>query len=209
MELIDQFTSAIAKFEEERKLKDVYYAQIRDRYENIAGYNLKMFSTYSKDDSSQTKTDKSKSKAHGEVFTPMWLVDEMVETAIEPGYQDKVWMDMCSGYGAFSIRLLQKVYEDGEDVKTFLEDKLMLAEYQVSSAVKLLYIFGPNVNLYIGDSLTLEEDMDPGIWMEAGGKWHKVKKDWVKRAHKLLDDDFETNRDKVIDKLMQFKAKKR
>ncbi len=48
----------------------------------------------------QTKTSKDKSKAHGEVFTPLPLVDKMIEKKEDAYWLDesKVNCDLCTGY---------------------------------------------------------------------------------------------------------------
>ena len=141
-------------------------AVIKSRYEEVAGYELKPFGTYSKDDISQTNTNKSKSKAHGEVFTPLWLVDEMVAKATTSGvnlyhtYKTGGILDMCSGYGAFTIRLMPKFNKHmPTGVLTLLKNRLFMNEFQLISAAKLLYIFGKDINLHIGDSLVLPKDI--------------------------------------------------
>jgi hypothetical protein len=165
------------------------------RYEEIAGYELKKFGTYSKDEPQQTVTNKSKSKDHGEVFTPMWLVDEMVKESVDniTVPQNKVWMDMCTGYGAFTMRILNYLndYYYSFNAKKYLKENIMMNEWQISSAIKLIYIFGTDINLYIGDSLALKSDMNPGIWVEVDGTWLKLGVKGIIKHYNALIKDFD------------------
>lgn len=132
---------------------------------------------------SQVKTNKAMSDKHGEVFTPLWLVDEMLDRVPDDGWldQDKITMDLCSGYGQFSIRMLRKKYSilgEGFNIKGFLRDTHNFNEIQLSSCFKLLYVFGTGINLFIGDSrqLTKLDESDKGIlyYSEAEGKWVSI-----------------------------------
>ena len=124
------------------------------RYEQVAGYTLRGFGEYSRDDKAQTATDKAKSKEHGEVFTPLWLVDEMVKASIEyldiDSLGDTVTSDCCAGYGAFTIRMAQQMPE--HKVEEWLQYYHLMTEYQISSVLRLIYIFGTDINLIQGDS---------------------------------------------------------
>jgi len=119
----------------------------------------------------QVKTDKSKSDEFGEVFTPLWLVDDMLSRVSDNDWKNKnkVTLDMCSGYGQFTVRMLRKKMDALTKVNKdfnlgrFLNSTHNFNEIQSSSCFKLLYIFGKNINLFIGDSRMLPllpEDSD-------------------------------------------------
>lgn len=126
----------------------------------------------------QVKTNKEKSDSFGEVFTPIWLVDVMLERVSEYDWRNskKVTLDLCSGYGQFSIRMLRKKYYLlGEDfnIKQFLFKTHYFSELQLSSCYKLLHIYSPKINLFIGDSRELKnapEDCS-GIYVFKNGNW--------------------------------------
>lgn len=119
----------------------------------------------------QVKTDKSKSDSFGEVFTPLWIVDNMLaliddDEWIDP---DKTTLDLCSGYGQFTIRLMRKKFSllgNNFDIDKFLTETHYFSELQFESCYKLLYIFGTNINLFIGDSQHLSSVPNDahGIW---------------------------------------------
>lgn len=114
----------------------------------------------------QVKTDKDKSKVHGEVFTPIYIVDKMILKSIKnrKSKLPETFLDLCAGYGQFSIRwlrLLKTIYDKKNlkfNVETILKDKVFFAELQLSSCYKLIEIFGiDNINLFIGDATNLNK----------------------------------------------------
>jgi hypothetical protein len=109
----------------------------------------------------QVKTNKVKSDSFGEVFTPLWLVDSMLERVSEYDWRnaDKVTLDLCAGYGQFSVRMIRKKFHllgEKFDIKKFLFKKHYFSELQLSSCYKLLHVFSPKINLFIGDSKELK-----------------------------------------------------
>lgn len=105
----------------------------------------------------QVKTDIEKSNSFGEVFTPIWLVDQMIERISDYDLKkpNKKTLDLCSGYGQFTIRLLRKKYDllnDKFDIKNFLFNTHYFSELQLASCYKLLHIYSSKINLFIGDS---------------------------------------------------------
>lgn len=114
-----------------------------------------------KDNHLQVKTDKEKSDTFGEVFTPIWLVDQMLERISDYDWRNpnKVTLDLCAGYGQFTIRMLRKKYTlmgNKFDIKNFLFGTHYFSELQLSSCYKLLHIYSPKINLFIGDSKELK-----------------------------------------------------
>jgi len=146
---------------------------IERRFIEVSGLEIKDMSVYpmleTVKEETQVTTDKEMSDEFSEVFTPLWLVDKMIEQSeLDWKDQTKTTLDLCSGYGQFTIRLLRKKYAElGEDfdVFTFLNDTHWFNELQLSSCFKLLYIFGANINICIGDSmmLTVLDEDDSGI----------------------------------------------
>ena len=108
----------------------------------------------------QVIKNKEKSDSFGEVFTPIWLVDSMLENISNFDWrsQNKSTMDLCAGYGQFTVRMLRKKYDimgENFDVKKFLFKTHYFSELQWSSCYKLLHIYSPKINLFIGDAKQL------------------------------------------------------
>lgn len=121
------------------------------------------------------ETDKAKSKQFSEVFTPLWLVDEMIGQAKFKG-ADTSTLDLCAGYGQFSVRLMRYFYEKypSWDTEKFKSNHAF-SELQLSSCYKLLITFGNKITLFIGDSTHLNK-LPPtarGVWcyIENYGYW--------------------------------------
>ena len=109
----------------------------------------------------QVTTNKDKSDTFGEVFTPIWLVDSMLERVSDYDWRNrnKVTLDLCAGYGQFTIRMIRKKFSlmgNKFDVLKFLFQTHYFSELQLSSCYKLLHIYSPNINLFIGDSKELK-----------------------------------------------------
>lgn len=134
----------------------------------------------------QVKTNKIKSDKHGEVFTPLWLVDQMIEDADRGGVpygKGVTTRDLCSGYGQFSVRLIRyrlerlKAYGKTFDLTKFLTETHSFVELQPNSCYRLLYIFGTEIRLCMGDATKLGDhslkNATEGIWVwcEAGQHW--------------------------------------
>lgn len=116
--------------------------------------------------------NKSKSDKHGEVFTPFDLVNEMVDNIPKEVWSDKTktFLDPCVGLGQFPIVLVERLFDGLKEVipneedrlKHIVENQIYMGEYQRTSAefVKSLFGFGLelNVNLYVGDSLSMPEE---------------------------------------------------
>ncbi len=132
---------------------------------------------FSKGDNQQQKTTKQQFRDFGWVCTPLWLVDEMLEPQISNLTLTSTTCDACAGCGQFSIRLMRKMYnklremgasEDKANIwiqKVWLPKLHYFTEFQFSNVAKLVYIFGPNINVYAGDSLNMKyaKDEDKGL----------------------------------------------
>ena len=109
----------------------------------------------------QVTTNKEKSDSFGEVFTPIWLVDSMLERVSDYEWRNsnKITLDLCAGYGQFTVRMLRKKFSlmgNKFDILKFLFNTHYFSELQLSSCYKLLHIYSPNINLFIGDSKELK-----------------------------------------------------
>ena len=110
---------------------------------------------------------KDLSKSHGEVFTPLSLVDRMLETS-QPSPSGPN-LDLCAGRGQFTVRLLRRfVHLDPLfDPLAYLRDRHWFNELNPDSALELLYIFGPEINLALGPAQALS------LYPHEGSLWKK------------------------------------
>jgi len=157
---------------------------IENNFKIVSGLSHIDLSIYPLDKHSkgmQVRTDKNKSAEHGEVFTPLWLVDSMLERLSNASWKDQslTTEDLCSGYGQFTVRMLRKKYEvlkERFDIKKFLMETHLFVECQPNSCFRLLYIFGRNIRLLIGDASKkglLPDDAEVGVWV-----WSDVQDKW-------------------------------
>ena len=142
---------------------------IESRFKEVTGLMHLDLSVphFSKGDNQQQKTSKSDFKNFGWVCTPLWLVDEMLEPEIPNLTLTSTTCDACAGCGQFSIRLMRKLHDkfikmgvpeqkvNAWITKVWLPKLHYFTEFQFSNVAKLIYIFGPNINVYVGDSLNM------------------------------------------------------
>lgn len=137
----------------------------------------------------QVTTNKEKSDKHGEVFTPLWLVDYMLDKHENWQDQDMTTEDLCAGYGQFSVRMLRKKYSVLKEeflVDKFLRETHLFSELQPSSCYRLLYTFGCNIRLLMGDvtqRCKLPDEAETGVWVYRVDKW----RDETEQVKKLFD----------------------
>ena len=143
---------------------------IESRFKEVTGLTHLDLSIphFQKGDNQQQTTTKEEYKKFGFVTTPLWLVDEMLEPQIPNLTLTSTTCDACSGCGQFSIRLMRKMYnkiremgasEDKANVwiqKVWLSKLHYFTEFQFSNVAKLIYIFGPQINVYAGNSLNMK-----------------------------------------------------
>jgi len=143
---------------------------IEARFKEVTGLTHLDLSVphFSKGDNQQQSTTKEEYKKFGFVTTPLWLVDEMLEPQIPNLTLTSTTCDACAGCGQFSIRLMRKLHDKfikmgvvDEKVnawitKVWLQKQHYFTEFQFSNVAKLIYIFGPAINVYIGDSLNMK-----------------------------------------------------
>ena len=147
---------------------DFYLSEFEKRFQKVSGISedLSKFPLHHSLDTS-VETNKSKSKEFGEVFTPLWLVDEMIKQVSTT--KNSHTLDLCAGYGQFSIRLLRKLRKQNInfDCIDFLKNRHSFSELQLSSCYKLIHTFSTCINLFIGDSKELPSlpGIASGIWV--------------------------------------------
>lgn len=144
--------------------------QIEQRFKNVTGLTHLDLSTphFERGANQQQATTKEEYKKFGFVTTPLWLVDEMVEPEMANLTLTSTTCDACAGCGQFSVRLMRKFYhklvglgvppEKAEKfiVGQWLKKNHWFTEFQFSNVAKLVYIFGPDINVYVGDSLNMK-----------------------------------------------------
>lgn len=116
-------------------------------------------------------------KKFGEVFTPMVLINEMLDKLPIYVWKDKnlKWLDPCCGMGNFPsaiyLRLMESLKDDIIDTadrkKHILEDMLYMSELNKKNVFICLQIFNFNnelkLNIYEGDSLKVDYNKEFGV----------------------------------------------
>lgn len=158
---------------------------IESRWKEVTGLqHLDLsISHFQKGNDQSQKTTKQEQKDFGWVTTPLWLVDEMIEPQMATLKVNSNTCDACCGCGQFSIRLMRKLYNKYPcefDVNDWLKNHHTFTEFQFSNVAKLIYIFGTNINVYIGDSLNLkystEEESGLLFFDYKNKKWYNLPK---------------------------------
>jgi hypothetical protein len=156
-------------------------AGIEQRFKEITNLNEMDLSKYPirKGDykNQQQKTTKEAAKERGYITTPIFLVDTMIAMKYKELTPTLQSCDLCAGEaGQFTIRLMRMLYNKFKmDVNDWLENYHTLVELSPESCAKLVYIYGPNINLYCGDAtkLSLTNEDDKGIMFFDGDKTWK------------------------------------
>lgn len=161
------------------------------------------------------KTIKELSDRFGFVPTPIFLVDAMIYMKYKDINETTTTCDLCAGCGQYTIRLLRMLNNIKHiDPIQFLEKNHTITELQLRNCSALVYIFGPNINLYCGDSLNLKysNEADEGILFfdEKEKIWKKneiidqlLEKNIVKNNIKILNSIFEYSSDNnILNKLL-------
>ena len=116
-------------------------------------------------------------KDFGEVFTPMKLVNEMLDKLPKEIWKNKnlKWLDPCCGMGNFPIavylKLMDELKNEIKDVKArkkhILENMLYMSELNKKNVLVCKQIFDINnelkLNIYEGDSLKVDYNNEFGI----------------------------------------------
>ena len=155
--------------------------------------NLSKFPLQEEDIKNDIKIDKFKIKTYGEVFTPLWLVDKMIlKAGVEKLHNAKSTLDLCAGWGQFTIRMIRALanYDKDFDVLEWLKTNHTFIELQLESAYKLLYIFGTEINLLIGDALKIKEVRNwNGIYIYKN-YWKEIPSIWLQKNISCNEKEF-------------------
>ena len=165
-------------------------SDMENRFKEVTGLNDLDLSVphFIKGENQQQLTSKSDFKNFGWVCTPLWLVDEMIEPELGRLDFNSTTCDACAGCGQFTIRLMRKLYNKFRDMgvvkekldcwieKVWLSKLHYFTEFQFSNVAKLVYIFGPQINVYAGDSLNMKyaKDEDKGLLF-----FNEKRRSWV------------------------------
>jgi type I restriction-modification system DNA methylase subunit len=112
-----------------------------------------------------------KRKENDEVFTPPFLINEMLDRLPNNVWSDpaKTWLDPCAGIGNFSVFVLERLIEglkewepDEESRKKhILENMLYHVEMNPDSLAKLQKVLNPEgkytLNVHCGDFLAFAD----------------------------------------------------
>jgi type I restriction-modification system DNA methylase subunit len=113
-----------------------------------------------------------KRKDNDEVFTPPFLIEEMLDKLPKTVWKDptKTWLDPCAGLGNFSVLILKRLmeglkdWEPNEEIrkKHILEKMLFHVEMNPESVEKLQRVLNPegkyNLNIKCSNFLTFDEE---------------------------------------------------
>jgi hypothetical protein len=145
--------------------------KIENRFKEITGLtelNLSKYPIRKTDyENQQQKTSETDIKERGYVTTPIFLVDAMIALKYNELLPTHQTCDLCAGEaGQFTIRLMRMLYNKFNlDIENWLKNNHTFVELFPESCAKLVYIYGPNINLYCGDAtkLSLIGTEDSGI----------------------------------------------
>lgn len=186
---------------------------------NLLDINLSKYPIKKMDyENQQQKTSKESAKERGYITTPIFLVDTMIALKYKELTPTLQSCDLCAGEaGQFTIRLMRMLYNKFKmNVLDWLKDYHTLVELEPLSCSKLVYIYGPNINLFCGDATKLsfanEEDNGIRFFDENEKKWKEnklvnelIQKKVVYSSIKLLDFIFENHSNENRLKALQTK----
>jgi len=119
-----------------------------------------------------------KRKDNDEVFTPPFLIDEMLDKLPKKVWSDpaKTWLDPCAGLGNFSVLILKRLmvglkkWQPNPELrkKHILENMLFHVEMNPKSIEKLQKVLNPEgkykLNIKCGDFLSLDKPKSKAIF---------------------------------------------
>jgi hypothetical protein len=105
----------------------------------------------------------------------------ILKATVEKLHQAKTTLDLCAGYGQFTVRMIRALanYDPKFDVLKWLKENHTLIELQLESCYKLLCIFGTDINLFMGDALKIQEIRNPKGIKYYDGSWKDLKQEFV------------------------------
>jgi len=171
--------------------------EMEKRFLEVSGIecDLTKFPLTENDIKNNISVDKEKSDQYGEVFTPLWLVDKMIlKATVEKLHQSKSTLDLCAGWGQFTIRMIRALanYDKDFDVYKWLKENHTFIELQLESAYKLLTIFGTDINLLIGDALQIEKVYKWDGINYLDGYWKHIPYEWIQSEITNNEETFVT-----------------
>jgi len=121
---------------------------------------------------------KEKVKDNDEVFTPPFLIEEMLDKLQEDVWSNpnKTWLDPCAGLGNFSVLILKRLmiglesWEPNEELrkKHILENMLYHVEMNPESVEKLQLVLNPegkyNLNIKCSDFLIFDKPKSKALF---------------------------------------------
>ena len=129
---------------------------------------------------------KEKVKINGEVFTPFWLIEKMLDKLPDEIWDDstKIWLDPAAGLGNFHAAVLERLMkrlatqmpDEKKRYKYIVENQLYFVELNPESARMIKEIFDPDnkykMNIACADAI---DKQHPG-WDEIGYMWDENDK---------------------------------
>ena len=154
-----------------------------------------------------------KSDEHGEVFTPVELIEQMCDSLPKDFWLDenKTWLDPCSGKGNMPAvivgRLMEslkdKIKDDRNRYRHIMERMIYMCEFQEESCRTIEDIFNPNgdvkLNLYFGDTLKMPEDFFDLSYEE---RRNKYSANCITPTPVVTDTEIKVTEEKKIDPWM-------
>jgi len=106
-----------------------------------------------------------KVKTYGEVFTPFWLIREMLDKVPKDVWKNphETWLDPCAGLGNFHCIVLERLL-------------ISLSDWESDIEKRYKHIIEYKMNLVCADSL----DPDHPGWDEVGYMWDEDDKEIIK-----------------------------
>jgi type I restriction-modification system DNA methylase subunit len=124
------------------------------------------------------KNAETKVKEFGEVMTPLWLVEDMLNTLPSDVWTNPnlKWLDPCSGIGTFSIIIVKRLMDgletfEKDPVKRYrhiIENMIYVCEIQEKNVLIYKSLFtdtDTKLNLFLGSFLDKEfDDYMINVW---------------------------------------------
>jgi phospholipid N-methyltransferase len=144
-------------------------------------------------------------KTRGEVFTPEFIVNKMLDLLPCDVWTNKnlKWLEPSAGRGAFFKEVLKKLIENGIDKEYVIKHMLYMVEIDEDNVKHLREYFGKNANIisgsYIKSKNYNEIDINisfdiilgnpPFQYKKAQQKTQSIWRFFVERSYKLLKND--------------------
>jgi hypothetical protein len=124
------------------------------------------------------KVSKTEVKTHGEVMTPISLVEEMLDTLPYEVWSNPnlKWLDPCNGVGTFMSVVVERLMKglagsmpnEKDRYRHIMENMIYVAELQAKNMFLFMYAFDPkdeySLNVYCGSYLDGEFDRHMKFW---------------------------------------------